>query len=1063
MIKSGALRDVWDGNSGFTWHRANSDSFSCIDRVLFSSTHFQVKRVNADWAKSFSDHACVEVELYRKMVPISMRTKLPRLDPSLLNTPEIRDKIRSEFNTLIDQTCGEWNPHLKLEYAKMALRSVVEKVQADVRKKDKSLEDEVNEELNLAMDKLAKSIEPEPALLEYVEELRARKEAIVDVKGRRLAERLGTKWYNEGEKSTRYFLRLLNRRNPDTFVELSSGDGVKITDPKEIETEIVNFYKNLYETYEHATVVNNQDLDFFSHLMKVDREDDQEVSKPITANELLQTLQTCKDSAPGPDGISYSYLRFLWSTFGKLLVDAWNYSLNTGDLPPSHKTSLLKLIPKAGKDISKLTNWRPITLSNCDHKLITKTYSNRICEKVSKLIDPRQTAYLKGRVISDNIRSLKIMMDLANSEENIDGIIVSLDAKKAFDSVEHSYISRILGEFGLNSFIPIFELLYHDLRSDIIVNGKVVPGFRILRGVKQGDSLSCVLFIMCMEPLIRNIESNQEIEPIYSHKLGSNLPKCYGYADDITGAMKRTRDSIQNLFNEYERLTNWSGLQLNADKTEILPFYSGNVDRLVLQYNVTYLNDNFRLRSLDKIKINGIYFQQNHAQMRAANVENAVEKINRQLTKWSQRNISVLGKILLLKTFGISQIIFYLQSLVLDDSDFKQINSLLYKFLWNRNYQAAKAPERIKRDIINKPVKLGGFGMLDIKELDNSLKLKAIGRLFETNHPMLSLVYRRCNKVDFFHPRVDRTIEGFSCKGLELLGNDRTKLLELDTVNRDVKVLSLLRESPIRSWIRKESKNSLWVFAMHTRGITKLGQLNRLDLDRLERLTNYRNLCKTLRETIDLVVLPAPNNNDYTLYPINHKLKTLSKCTAKEIRDSRVDGEQICIFKIGLILTPNESKTWLHKIRLLTSVNHRSLLLKVAHGDIYSNERKFRFGLRDDPFCDRCGIIETTHHKLFECAASVNLWRKTLQVTGSWNENQALDLDQRALGANTNATVGNLTLHVEVLKTILQGKLLDIPPANLLKRIVKNLAMRETNRETKNELIDIEQKLNEQV
>ena len=145
----------------------------------------------------------------------------------------------------------------------------------------------------------------------------------------------------------------------------------------------------------------------------------------------------------------------------------------------------------------------------------------RICEN--------QTAYLRGRLINDNIRALRASINVVNNETDLDAVLVSLDAKKAFDSVEHSYIETCLGKFGFSTFIPIFRILYSDLRSDIIVNGKVVKGYNILRGVKQGDALSCVLFIMCVEPLLRNIEKNVVIEPIISTSLAAPLPKVYAF------------------------------------------------------------------------------------------------------------------------------------------------------------------------------------------------------------------------------------------------------------------------------------------------------------------------------------------------------------------------------------------------------------------------------------------------------------------------------------------------------------------------------------------------------
>ena len=59
----------------------------------------------------------------------------------------------------------------------------------------------------------------------------------------------------------------------------------------------------------------------------------------LTLEELTETLKTCADSAPGPDGIPYSYLKRYWDDFGQVILDSWHHSLITGELPPSHKLS----------------------------------------------------------------------------------------------------------------------------------------------------------------------------------------------------------------------------------------------------------------------------------------------------------------------------------------------------------------------------------------------------------------------------------------------------------------------------------------------------------------------------------------------------------------------------------------------------------------------------------------------------------------------------------------------------------------------------------------------------
>ena len=78
-----------------------------------------------------------------------------------------------------------------------------------------------------------------------------------------------------------------------------------------------------------------------------------------------------------------------------------------------------------------------------------------------------------------------------------------------------------------------------------------------------------------MDPLLRNIEHNPEISAINSNLLAKDLPKVYAYADDVNGVIKNKAESLKAVFKEYARLTKVSGLELNAEKTELNEdFYS---------------------------------------------------------------------------------------------------------------------------------------------------------------------------------------------------------------------------------------------------------------------------------------------------------------------------------------------------------------------------------------------------------------------------------------------------------------------------------------------------------
>ena len=914
---------------------------------------------------------------------------------------------------------------------------------------------EINEELNLAikgLEREERAPRDRAVLIDYIEELRSKKETLIEKKGLRLAEKVGSKWYNEGEKSTRYFLRILNRRTPDKFGELINSQGEKLSKTDEVEAEIVNFYKNLYENYDKSHLTAENVDEFFANVNPISDVEADNVVKPITVDELTKTLHSCRDSAPGPDGIPYSYLGALWKTFGQLLCDAWNHSLRCGKLCPSHKVSYLRLIPKPGKDPKKLTNWRPITLSNCDHKLITKTYSSRMATKVASKIGARQTAYLKGRLINDNIRSIATTVHLANlNDEDIDGLVISLDAKKAFDSVEHSYIESCLQKFGLQRFIPIFKVLYSELQSDILVNGKIVPGYNIKRGVKQGDALSCIIFIMCMEPLIANIEANVEIEHIRSIKLDADLPKAYTYADDLNCTIKNTRRGLQAIFDEYSRLTGLAGLELNAEKTEIMRFASVLRDQVfqAQELDVTYRGLNYRLNTTEETKINGIFFQQDEAKMKNRNVDQIKEKMVAQLSKWTRRNLSTLGKILIVKTFGVSQLIYLLQSLTLDNVHFKTLNETLYKFIWNKNFRAAKAPERIKREVLNLPIKLGGFGMLDIAELDNSLKLRALGRLLDTAHPLL-LLLRNIVKVDeFFFPNFDGTIDSFVARGVNLLKQDRHNLLLDETMRSNVNFVGALRACKIKDLVKPQYTNNLMLFMLNRAGKSRIEHLSLVEFRRISHLL----IDARIKEVINFVIplrVPQVNPSLGLCYFHRKKWEELRKLTSKEIRDSRSNLLPLCVFKCGLILTPNECTSWLKTLNYLTNTAQKNAVIRFCHGDIYSKERLFRFGLNDSPLCDYCNEVETVNHKVFECRVAKTFWRELATLT---NQAQAtIDVDY-VVGAYAGCSRASLTLHAELIsKLIKNGNLEEQRATMVIRTMIKALSKREKTEPVKQEL-----------
>ena len=558
---------------------------------------------------------------------------------------------------------------------------------------------------------------------------------------------------------------------------------------------------------------------------------------------------------------------------------------------------------------------------------------------------------------------------------------------------------------------------------------------------------------MCIEPLLRNIEANNSIEPIVSATLNNKaLPKAYAYADDVNATIKNTPQGVEEVFKEYERLTLKSGLELNADKTELMQL--GPADGL-LEYNATYLGKAHKIVPKTSVKINGIFLQTNREAMVNENIDAVVGKIDKHFKSWSRRNLSTLGKILIVKCFGISQVIYLMQSLSLEKVHFKKLNSILYKFIWNRRYLAAKAPERIKRDIVNKAVKLGGFGMLDIESLDEGLKLRSIGRLLVSKHPYIKLIKAGLDLNDYFNPIDTIGLDKVASKGVALLRTDRAKLWDSASLLYNRNLLDAVGDLGLRCAVNDRGRASIPFFLKWAAGSRFIKDLT---IAGLRELRPYIDPAKIkLMENAIRTNSRTPDREFLTSYFVGSKAWPLEKLTSKQIRECRSDQKPITEFKLGLSVSTREGLSWGLKLSKVTNVRHRNMLLRVAHGEFYTKEKLNRFGLIDSPNCPRCDELESLQHKFIECQYITHIWQivhsssKNLLTVDPANYDRAAAI----LGVYLDSNPVILTINAEILQRISCLKDNEnylVHPKHFVKNALKFLIRREQKRATKENL-----------
>ena len=155
-------------------------------------------------------------------------------------------------------------------------------------------------------------------------------------------------------------------------------------------------------------------------------------------------------------------------------------------------------------------------------------------------------------------------------------------------------------------------------------------------------------------------------------------------------------------------------------------------------------------------------------------------------------------------------------------------------------------------------------------------------------------------------------------------------------------------------------------------------------------------------------------------YPLKkQRLVNISTLSSKDIRAGNLDIEDsiICVYKIGLILAPGEVIAWTNRLKKLSSTRHRNIALRIAHGDIFSNSRLFRFGLNNSATCLNCPEpSETIQHRLLECPKAKEAWNKLDVVKTKLQLTPLVDHTlENILGAGIRRSKLELALQLELM------------------------------------------------
>jgi hypothetical protein len=559
---------------------------------------------------------------------------------------------------------------------------------------------------------------------------------LLDQENLRWKQRAKINWLKYGDRNTKFYHACANQRKKSNQIyKIKDEQGMIWEAQGDIEKTFVNYFSGLFST----DCAGNLDL-CLTHLDKrVTRSMNESLLRPFEVEEVSFALnQMGPLKAPGPDGLSAGFFQNHWDILGdevcQLVLDILNSKIMHAHLNMTN----IALIPKV-KNPTCVTEFRPISLCNVLYKLVSKVLANRLKKILSDIISPTQSAFIPGRLITDNIlaayETLHTMQTRLGGKKGF--MAVKLDMSKAYDRVEWCFLEGAMKKLGFDDkWIDLIMMCVKSVNYAVVVNGVPCGNIRPTRGLRQGDPISPYLFLICAEVLSSMIsQANYDgvLTGVPTSKRGPRVSHLF-FADDsllFCRANISQWEALTRLLRIYEEA---SGQRLNNNKTAM--YFSRNTSEM----------DKNGIAEASGIPVSQCYdsylgLPAMVGKSRTAAFRGIIDKVWKRLQDWKLKFLSQAGKEVLLKAVIQAIPTFCMSVFLFPKALCSEINSLMQKFWWCKPNGEPRVHWMNWRNMGTRK-KEGGMGFRDFRSFNKALLAKQCWRLWQNPDSFLAKIMK---------------------------------------------------------------------------------------------------------------------------------------------------------------------------------------------------------------------------------------------------------------------------------------------------------------------------------